>query len=102
MSVEILIMIITLSSASMSIVFLFSVTKDIKIDEKSITKIFGKENIKKVQEAKTDEELAKIVRNLTKKQKVKLKSLLESQDIRVAIDALKTHILKQDLTGEKE
>jgi len=96
MSAEILIMIITLSSASMSIIFLFSVTREIKIDEKSITKIFGKENIQKVKEAKTDEELAKIVRNLTKKQKVKLKALLESQDIRVAIDALKTHILKKN------
>jgi hypothetical protein len=96
MSAEYLIMIITLSSASMSIIFLFSITKDIKIDEKSITKIFGKENIQKVKEAKTDEELAKIVRNLTKKQKVKLKALLESQDIRVAIDALKTHILKKN------
>ena len=42
MSAEYLIMIITLSSASMSIIFLFSITKDIKIDEKSITKIFGK------------------------------------------------------------
>jgi hypothetical protein len=102
MSVEILIMIITLGSASMSIIFLFSVIKENKVNEKTITKIFGIENIEKVKEAKTDEELANIVRSLKKKQKIKLKSLLESQDIRVAVDALKKYILKQNQYVDKK
>jgi len=92
MSAETMIMIITLGSASMSIVFLFSVLGKSIPDAKKLTKILGKENIQKVKEANNDEEIKDIIRNLTKKQKVKLKTLLESQDIRDALNALKVHI----------
>jgi GTP cyclohydrolase III len=92
MSAETLIMIITLGSASMSIVFLFSVLKENKADEKKLIKILGNENIQKVKNANNDDEIKEIIRSLTKKQKIKLKTLLESQDIRDALNALKTHI----------
>jgi hypothetical protein len=92
MSAEYLIMIITLSSASMSIVFLMSVLKESKPDEKKLTKILGEENVKKVKEAKNDEEIKEIIKSLNKKQKRKLKTLTESQDIRVALNALKEHL----------
>jgi len=92
MSAEIMIMIITLSSASMSIIFLFSVLKESKPDKEKLTKIFGEELIEKVKNAKDDEEIKNIIKSLNKKQKVKLKTLLESQDIRIALNALKEHI----------
>ena len=94
---EYMIMVITLGSASMSIVFLLSVLKENKPDEKKLTKILGKENIQKVKEAKNDDEIKDIIRkNLTKKQKTKLKTLVESQDIRDALNALKIHIRDEE------
>jgi len=92
MSAEIMIMIITLGSASMSIVFLFSVMRNIEVTPERIIKIFGEENIAKVKQAKDDEEIRNIIKSLNKKQKTQLKTLLESQDIRIALNALKTHI----------
>ena len=90
---EYMIMVITLGSASMSIIFLLSVLKENKPDAKKLTKILGKENIEKVKNAQNDDEIKDIIRkNLTKKQKTKLKTLVESQDIRDALNALKEHI----------
>jgi len=92
MSAEIMIMIITLSSASMSIIFLISVLGESKPDAKKLTKILGQEKIKEVKNAKNDEEIKEIIKSLNKTQKRKLKTLLESQDIRDALNALKIHI----------
>jgi (p)ppGpp synthase/HD superfamily hydrolase len=92
MSAEIMIMIITLGSASMSIVFLFSVLKENKPDKEKLTKILGEEIVQKVQNAKNDEEIKEIIKSLNKKQKRKLKTLTESQDIRVALNAFKEHL----------
>jgi len=96
MSAEIMIMIITLGSASMSIVFLISVLMPNEPNEQKLTKIFGEEKIQQVKDAKTDEEIKEIIRNLSKKEKAKLKTLLESQDIRIALNALKTFIRKEE------
>ena len=94
---EYMIMVITLSSASMSIVFLLSVLKDNKPDAKKLTKILGENNIQKIKSAKNDEEIKNIIRkDLTKKQKTKLKTLVESQDIRDALNALKVHIRDEE------
>jgi len=95
MSAESMIMIVTLASASMSIIFLLSILKESKPDEKKLTKILGIENIQKVKKTSTDEEIKEIILSLSKKQKRKLKTLLESQDIRDAIKALKIHIKKE-------
>jgi len=92
MSAEIMIMVITLGSASMSIIFLFSVLKTNLPDEKKLTKILGNEEIDKIKLAKDDEEIKELIRKFTKKQKAKLKTLVESQDIRDALNALKIHI----------
>ena len=94
---EYMIMVITLGSASMSIVFLLSVLKDNKPDAKKLTKILGENNIQKIKSAKNDEEIKNIIRkDLTKKQKTKLKTLVESQDIRDALNALKVHIRDEE------
>jgi len=92
MSAATMIFIITMSSASMSIIFLFSILKENKPDRQKLTKILGEENIKKIENAKDDEEIKEIIKSLTKKQKRKLKTLTESQDIRVALNAFKEHI----------
>ena len=96
MSTEVMISIICIGSASMSILFLFSVTKEIKVTPDKIIKIFGEEIIEKIKGADEDE-IKEIVRNLPKKQKVKLKSLLESQDIRDVLSALNEHILDKKI-----
>ena len=95
MSAELMIFIICIGSASMSILFLMSVTKEIEITPERLTKIFGKENIEKIKTA-SEEEIKEIIRNLPKKQKVKLKSLLESQDIRDVLKALNEHIINKN------
>ncbi len=92
-----MIMVITLSSASMSVIFLLSILRENKPDAKKLTKILGEENIKKVIEAKNDEEIKDIIKKeLTQKQKTKLKTLAESQDIRDALNALKVHIRNEE------
>ncbi|NPA55161.1 MAG: 4-hydroxy-3-methylbut-2-en-1-yl diphosphate synthase [Epsilonproteobacteria bacterium] len=96
MSAESMIMIITLGSASMSIVFLLSVLNPSQPDAKKLTKILGEENVKKCQNAKDEEELKTIIRSLTKKQKTKLKTLAESQDIRDAVSMIQEHLLKDN------
>ena len=96
MSAEIMIMIITLSSASMSIIFLISVLGNSEVNEEKLTKILGEEKIEEIKKAQNDEEVKEIIRQLTKKQKRKLKILLESQDIRIALNALKVHIRKEE------
>ncbi len=89
------IMIITLGSASMSIIFLFMVTRDIQPNEKRLIKIFGQELTQKFKNATNEEEIKELIRNMSKKQKTKLKTLLESQDIRDALHNIKTHIRKE-------
>ena len=95
MSAELMISIICIGSASMSILFLMSVTKEIEVTPERLIKIFGKENIEKIKNA-SEEEIKEIIRNLPKKQKVKLKSLLESQDIRDVLKALNEHIINKN------
>jgi len=102
MSAEYMIMIITLGSASMSIVFLLSILKENKPDANKLTKILGEENIEKVKQAKDDDEIKDIILKLSKKQKRKLKVLMESQDIRDAINALKEHIRGEEVTSPKQ
>ena len=96
MSAETLIMIITLGSASMSIVFLISVLGSSVPDAKKLTKILGDDKIEEIKQASNDEEIKEIIKKLTKKQKTKLKTLLESQDIRDALNALKIHIRNEE------
>lgn len=92
MSAEIMIMIITLSSASMSIVFLISVLKENKPDLQKLTKILGKENIQKIKQTQNEDELKALIRSFNAKQKSKLKTLIESQDIRDVVKVFKEHI----------
>jgi GTP cyclohydrolase III len=93
MSAEVMIAIVCIGSASMSILFLISITREVEVTADRLTKIIGEENIAKIKEANDEEKIKEIIRNLPKKRKVKLKSLLESQDIRDVIKALNEHIL---------
>jgi len=54
-----LIVIVMIAIPSMSFIFLFTILKTQKVTKKKIEKIFGKENILKVIEAKTEEEIKK-------------------------------------------
>jgi len=94
MSAEVMISIICIASASMSILFLISVTKEIKVTPDKIIKIFGKETIEKIKNSNEDE-IKEIIRKLPKRKKLQLKSLLESQDIRDVLKVLDEHIINK-------
>jgi hypothetical protein len=94
MSAEVMISIICIASASMSILFLISVTKEIKVTPDKIIKIFGEETIEKIKNSNEDE-IKEIIRKLPKRKKLQLKSLLESQDIRDVLKVLDEHIINK-------
>ncbi len=78
---------------SLAFIFLFVILIPTKVTKEKLIKIIGKENIEKIKQAKDDEEIKEIIRNLPKKSKNRLKTLLESQDIRDVLKALHEHIL---------
>ena len=83
---------------SLAFVFMLIILMPTKVTKEKLEKILGKEVIKEIEKVKDDEaKIKEIIRGLSKKQKNKLKTLLESQDIRDVIKALNEHIFK----GEK-
>jgi len=50
--------------------------------------------MEKIKKASSEEEIKSIIRALPKKKRTKLKTLLESQDIRDVLKALDEHIFK--------
>ena len=95
-----LIVIVMTIIPSMAIVFLITILKTQKVSKEKLEKIFGKENVLKIIEAKTEEEIKEIIRSLHKSQKKKLKTLLESQDIREVLKAIDEHIRKDKTKTE--
>jgi vacuolar-type H+-ATPase subunit C/Vma6 len=87
-----LIIIVMMVIPSMAIVFLITILKTQKVSKEKLIKIFGEKNITKILEAKTEDEIKQIIRSLHKSKKKKLKTLLESQDIRDVLDAINKHI----------
>lgn len=92
-----LIVIVMMVIPSMAFVFLITILKTQKVTKEKIEKIFGEKNILKIKAAKTEEEIKEIIRSLHKSQKKKLKTLLESHDIRDVIKALEEHILEKKI-----
>ena len=83
---------------SLAFVFMVIILMPTKVTKEKLEKILGKEVIKEIEKVKDDEaKIKEIIRGLSKKQKHKLKTLLESQDIRDVIKALNEYIFK----GEK-
>jgi L-lactate utilization protein LutB len=70
--------------------------KNTEVTEEKLVKILGEEAVDKIKKAKDDEEIKAIIRSLKRRRKTKLKTLLESQDIRDAVKAIKKHILKRE------
>jgi Mg/Co/Ni transporter MgtE len=89
-----LIIIVMMIIPSISIIFLITILKPQKVNKEKLVKIFGEENIAKILEAKTEDEIKQIIRSLHKSKKKKLKTLLESQDIRDVLAAINKHIKK--------
>ena len=80
---------------SLAFIFLFILLIPTKVTKEKLIKIIGQENIEKIKNAKDEEEIKAIIRALPKRRKSKLKTLLESQDIRDVLKALNEHILKE-------
>ena len=80
---------------SLAFIFIIILLIPTKVTKEKLIKIIGEENIEKIKKAKDDEEIKKIIRNLPKKRRNKLKTLLESQDIRDVLKALNDYILKE-------
>ncbi|MEO1923849.1 MAG: 4-hydroxy-3-methylbut-2-en-1-yl diphosphate synthase [Nautiliaceae bacterium] len=94
MSATTLIYIVGLSIASMAFIFMFLILKPSKVTKEKLEKVLGRETVEKIKEAKSDEEIKQIIRSLSRFKKSKLKTIMESQDIRDVLKAIHEHILK--------
>jgi len=81
---------------SLAFIFVVLLLLPNKITKEKLEKILGKDVIEKIKSAKDEEEIKAIIRALPKRKKWKLKTLLESQDIRDVLKALDEHILNKD------
>ena len=94
MSATTLIYIVGLSIASIAFIFMFLILKPSKVTKEKLEKVLGQDTVEKIKQAKDDEEIKTIIRSLPKLRKAKLKTLMESQDIRDVLKAIHEHILK--------
>jgi len=78
---------------SLAFIFVVLLLLPNKVTKEKLEKILGKDVIEKIKSAKDEEEIKAIIRALPKRKKWKLKTLLESQDIRDVLKALNEHIL---------
>jgi len=83
---------IGLGIASLSFILLLMLLKEEKVNREKLEKILGNRIVEQLKQAKSEEEIATIIRSLPTLKKSRLKTLLESQDIRDAIRAIKTHL----------
>ena len=79
---------------SLAFIFLFILLIPTKVTKEKLVKIIGEDNIEKIKKAKNEEEIKAIIRSLPKRKRSKLKTLMESQDIRDVLKALHEHVLK--------
>jgi len=94
MSATTLIYIIGLSISSMAFIFMLLILKPSKVTKEKLTKILGEEVVEKIKQAKDEEEIKTIIRSLPRLKRSKLKTLMESQDIRDLLKAIDEFILK--------
>ena len=84
--------IVAFSIFSLAIIFMIMLVIPNKVTKEKLEKILGKEVVEKLKEVQHDEEKMKeIIRGLKTKQKLKLKTLFESQDVRDVINGFKEH-----------
>ncbi len=79
---------------SLAFIFIALILIPSKITKEKLEKIIGAETVEKIKSAKDEEEIKNIIRSLSNKQKNRLKTLMESQDINDVIESLKKYILK--------
>jgi len=79
---------------SLAFIFIVLLLLPNKVTKEKLEKILGTDVVEKIKQAKDEEEIKQIIRSLPKKRKNKLKTLLESQDIRDVLKAINEHILK--------
>jgi hypothetical protein len=91
MSATTMITVVGLGIASMAFIFIFMLLRKIEVTEERILKILG-EHAQKIKEAQNDDELKKLIRELPKNKRTKLKTLFESQDLRIAVSEIKKHL----------
>jgi len=70
------------------------ILKPSKVTKEKLTKILGEEVVEKIKQAKDEEEIKTIIRSLPRLKRSKLKTLMESQDIRDLLKAIDEFILK--------
>ena len=78
---------------SLAFIFMFLILMPNKVTKEKLIRIIGEEEIEKIKKAKDEEEIKSIIRALPKKKRSRLKTLMESQDIRDVLKALNEHIL---------
>jgi len=88
-----IIFLVGISIFSLAFIFIILLLLPNKVTKEKLEKILGKDVIEKIKSAKDEEEIKAIIRSLPRRKKWKLKTLLESQDIRDVLKALNEHIL---------
>ncbi|WP_457560811.1 4-hydroxy-3-methylbut-2-en-1-yl diphosphate synthase [Caminibacter sp.] len=96
MSASTLIYIVGLSIVSMAFIFIFLLLKPNKVTREKLVKILGDDVVEKLKAAKDDDERKAIIRSLSRLKRSKLKTLMESQDIRDLLKAIHEHILEDN------
>jgi hypothetical protein len=96
MSATTLIYIVGLSIVSMAFIFIFLVMRETKVTKEKLVKILGEDVVEKLKAAKDDNERKAIIRSLSRLKRSKLKTLMESQDIRDLLKAIHEHILEDN------
>ena len=95
MSAEMMIYVVAISIFSLAFIFIGMLIFPNKVTKEKIEKILG-DDLEDIKNAKDDEELKHLIRNLSKRKRTKLKTLFESQDLQVAIKEIKKHILNKE------
>ncbi len=81
---------------SLAFIFMISILIPNRVTKEKLEKIIGDEAISQIKKASNEDEIKQIIRNLPKKKRTKLKTLLESQDIRDVLKALDKHFFNKD------
>jgi len=86
MSATTLIYLVGIGIFSLAFIFMFMLLKPVKITKEKLQKVLGKDNVDKILNATTPDDIKKVIISLSKRRKLKLKTLAESQNL---IDAMK-------------
>jgi (p)ppGpp synthase/HD superfamily hydrolase len=92
-----LVMGVGLGIASMAFILLFMLLRETEVTRERLERVLGAEVVAQLERASTNREIEEIIRKLSWRQKSRLKTLLESQDIRDAVWAIRKYLRGEEV-----